>query len=183
MCESWSSKMMTLRGQKEAPWPGSELFSIDTYPLLIYGSRKIFPNWNILSLEDFEGRMNAAIERNAFLESELDEKVGGKKMSFSKRTWPRRTWRWRCRGWKTRPGTWGLSWKSSTLKWWDASILFSVFSVLVSIGEMLLFCVFSLFILVLQSEDEEPDNDRQMEELQQDSNKKVTLHLSNLNMG
>ena len=41
---------------------------------------------------------------------------------------------------------------------------------------MLLFCVFSLFILVLQSEDEEPDNDRQMEELQQDSNKKVTLH-------
>ena len=79
MCESWSSRMMTLRGQKEAPWPGSELFSIDTYPLLIYGSRKIFPNWNILSLEDFEGRMNAAIERNAFLESELDEKVGGKK--------------------------------------------------------------------------------------------------------
>ena len=29
----------------------------------------------LLSLEDFEGRMNAAIERNAFLESELDEKV------------------------------------------------------------------------------------------------------------
>ena len=56
-------------------------------------------------------------------------------------------------------------------------------SVLVSIGEMLLFCVFSLFILVLQSEDEEPDNDRQMEELQQDSNKKVTLHFINLNMG
>ena len=26
------------------------------------------------SLEDFEGRMNSAIERNAFLESELDEK-------------------------------------------------------------------------------------------------------------
>ena len=51
------------------------------------------------------------------------------------------------------------------------------------IGEMLLFCVFSLFILVLQSEDEEPDNDRQMEELQQDSNKKVTLHFINLNMG
>ena len=48
---------------------------------------------------------------------------------------------------------------------------------------MLLFCVFSLFILVLQSEDEEPDNDRQMEELQQDSNKKVTLHFINLNMG
>ena len=67
--------------------------------------------------------------------------------------------------------------------------MFSVFSVLVSIGEMLLFCVFSLFILVLQSEDEEPDNDRQMEELQQDSNKKVTehfiitLHFINLNMG
>ena len=49
--------------------------------------------------------------------------------------------------------------------------------------------LFSLFILVLQSEDEEPDNDRQMEELQQDSNKKVTehfiitLHFINLNMG
>merc|ERR1719147_498510 len=28
----------------------------------------------LVSLEDFEGRMNAAIERNAFLESELDEK-------------------------------------------------------------------------------------------------------------
>merc|ERR1711974_306989 len=27
----------------------------------------------LASLEDFEGRMNAAIERNAFLESELDE--------------------------------------------------------------------------------------------------------------
>ena len=26
------------------------------------------------SLEDFEARMNSAIERNAFLESELDEK-------------------------------------------------------------------------------------------------------------
>ena len=32
-------------------------------------------NPSLLSLEDFEGRMNAAIERNAFLESELDEKV------------------------------------------------------------------------------------------------------------
>ena len=28
----------------------------------------------LASLEDFEGRMNVAIERNAFLESELDEK-------------------------------------------------------------------------------------------------------------
>merc|ERR1712156_1274562 len=28
----------------------------------------------LASLEDFEGRMNSAIERNAFLESELDEK-------------------------------------------------------------------------------------------------------------
>lgn len=28
----------------------------------------------IVSLEDFEGRLNQAIERNAFLESELDEK-------------------------------------------------------------------------------------------------------------
>merc|ERR1712122_399077 len=28
----------------------------------------------LASLEDFEGRLNAAIERNAFLESELDEK-------------------------------------------------------------------------------------------------------------
>ena len=30
MCESWSSRMMTLRGQKEAPWPGGEMFFIDT---------------------------------------------------------------------------------------------------------------------------------------------------------
>ena len=28
----------------------------------------------LASLEDFEGRLNIAIERNAFLESELDEK-------------------------------------------------------------------------------------------------------------
>lgn len=28
----------------------------------------------IVSLEDFESRLNQAIERNAFLESELDEK-------------------------------------------------------------------------------------------------------------
>lgn len=28
----------------------------------------------LASLEDFEGRMNAAIERNAFLENELEEK-------------------------------------------------------------------------------------------------------------
>ena len=31
----------------------------------------------------------------------------------------------------------------------------------------------------LQSEDEEPDNDRQMEELQQDSNKKVSAMFVN----
>ena len=28
----------------------------------------------VVSLEDFEGRLNQALERNAFLESELDEK-------------------------------------------------------------------------------------------------------------
>ena len=33
-----------------------------------------FSRSTLASLEDFEGRMNSAIERNAFLESELDEK-------------------------------------------------------------------------------------------------------------
>lgn len=50
-------------------------------------SRKVHPGLNngalqpflpcratMVSLEDFEGRLNQAIERNAFLESELDEK-------------------------------------------------------------------------------------------------------------
>lgn len=32
------------------------------------------PRATIMSLEDFEQRMNHVIERNAFLESELDEK-------------------------------------------------------------------------------------------------------------
>ena len=39
-------------------------------------------NSPIFSLEDFEGRMNAAIERNAFLESELDEKVNNDNKVF-----------------------------------------------------------------------------------------------------
>ena len=39
-------------------------------------------NPSLLSLEDFEGRMNAAIERNAFLESELDEKVNNDNKVF-----------------------------------------------------------------------------------------------------
>ena len=44
-------------------------------------------NLSLLSLEDFEGRMNAAIERNAFLESELDEKVhNNKKVLFPLKT-------------------------------------------------------------------------------------------------
>lgn len=34
----------------------------------------LFPRATIMSLEDFEQRLNQAIERNAFLESELDEK-------------------------------------------------------------------------------------------------------------
>ena len=38
--------------------------------LIIY----FFHRSTIASLEDFEARLNAAIERNAFLESELDEK-------------------------------------------------------------------------------------------------------------
>ena len=42
---------------------------------ILYPLRFCLFNPSILSLEDFEGRMNAAIERNAFLESELDEKV------------------------------------------------------------------------------------------------------------
>ena len=174
--------MMTLREQKEAPWPGGELFSIDTYPLLLYGSRKIFSNWNILSLEDFEGRMNAAIERNAFLESELDEKVGGKNCPFLNVFDPgeledggakveRRDQGPEVRVESPQPSSGEMllfcfQLLNLDLNWWDASIL----------------CVLS-FILVLQSEDEEPDNDRQMEELQQDSNKKVTLHFINLNMG
>lgn len=33
-----------------------------------------YPRATIMSLEDFEQRMNHVIERNAFLESELDEK-------------------------------------------------------------------------------------------------------------
>ena len=43
--------------------------------LLISSTYFKFLQFLLLSLEDFEGRMNAAIERNAFLESELDEKV------------------------------------------------------------------------------------------------------------
>ena len=42
----------------------------------------------------------------------------------------------------------------------------------------IVFCFFCLILLFLQSEDEEPDNDRQMEELQQDSNKKVSVMYS-----
>lgn len=34
----------------------------------------VYPRATIMSLEDFEQRMNHVIERNAFLESELDEK-------------------------------------------------------------------------------------------------------------
>ena len=37
-------------------------------------SKMIFFRETLASLEDFESRMNSAIERNAFLESELDEK-------------------------------------------------------------------------------------------------------------
>ncbi|MEQ2206207.1 NADH:ubiquinone oxidoreductase, partial [Xenoophorus captivus] len=36
--------------------------------------RFVWPRATIMSLEDFEQRMNQVIERNAFLESELDEK-------------------------------------------------------------------------------------------------------------
>jgi len=79
----------------------------------------------LASLEDFEGRMNAAIERNAFLESELDEKEN-LKMAVQRLKDETRDLR-------------------SELKVLNPQV----------------------------SEDEEPDNDRQMEELQQDSNKKV----------
>merc|ERR1712156_1353405 len=79
----------------------------------------------LASLEDFEGRMNAAIERNAFLESELDEKET-LKMAVQRLKDETRDLR-------------------SELKVLNPQV----------------------------SEDEEPDNDRQMEELQQDSNKKV----------
>ena len=43
--------------------------------VVLLDSSTYFKFLYFLSLEDFEGRMNAAIERNAFLESELDEKV------------------------------------------------------------------------------------------------------------
>jgi len=79
----------------------------------------------LASLEDFEGRMNAAIERNAFLESELDEKEN-LKMAVQRLKDETRDLR-------------------SELKVLNPQV----------------------------SEDEEPDNDRQMEELQQDSNKKM----------
>jgi len=89
----------------------------------------------LASLEDFEGRMNAAIERNAFLESELDEKEN-LKMAVQRLKDETRDLR-------------------SELKVLNPQV----------------------------SEDEEPDNDRQMEELQQDSNKKVVtppkLNMSN----
>merc|ERR1712013_863390 len=71
------------------------------------------------------GRMNAAIERNAFLESELDEKEN-LKMAVQRLKDETRDLR-------------------SELKVLNPQV----------------------------SEDEEPDNDRQMEELQQDGNKKV----------
>lgn len=41
---------------------------------LIHGFCFFFFRATIVSLEDFEQRLNQAIERNAFLESELDEK-------------------------------------------------------------------------------------------------------------
>lgn len=62
-----------------------------------------------MSLEDFEGRLNQAIERNAFLESELDEKESllvsvqrlkdearGKKKTLRNQTVIQRFW---CRRW------------------------------------------------------------------------------------
>lgn len=39
-----------------------------------------FSRATVTSLEDFEARLNLAIERNAFLESELDEKEALKVM-------------------------------------------------------------------------------------------------------
>lgn len=42
--------------------------------VLLDNSAFLFPSATIMSLEDFEQRLNQAIERNAFLESELDEK-------------------------------------------------------------------------------------------------------------
>lgn len=43
------------------------IIMLDNFALLL-------PRATIMSLEDFEQRLNQAIERNAFLESELDEK-------------------------------------------------------------------------------------------------------------
>ena len=126
MCESWSSRMMTLRGPKEAPWPGGGLFSIDTSFSCIWIEQ------NLLQLKHpqlgrFRGKNERCYWEKCLFGVGTRREGCRNKLSFSKRIWPRRTWRWRCRGWKTRPGTWGLSWKCSTLKWWDASILFPVF--------------------------------------------------------
>ena len=44
------------------------------YIYYYYTNYLFFYRSTIASLEDFEARLNAAIERNAFLESELDEK-------------------------------------------------------------------------------------------------------------
>lgn len=56
---------------------GDKLFlfiiAICTVVYLIHG-HYFFLRATIVSLEDFEQRLNQAIERNAFLESELDEK-------------------------------------------------------------------------------------------------------------
>lgn len=41
---------------------------------LVVTPNALFFRATIMSLEDFEQRLNQAIERNAFLESELDEK-------------------------------------------------------------------------------------------------------------
>ena len=46
----------------------------DLVNFLFYHLLLPLPRATIVSLEDFEGRLNQAIERNAFLESELDEK-------------------------------------------------------------------------------------------------------------
>ena len=69
--------MTTSKGQK-----GNFIFNKMEQVLTMYNlcctqfslfSMIVFRN-TLASLEDFESRMNATIERNAFLESELDEK-------------------------------------------------------------------------------------------------------------
>ena len=128
--------------------------------------------------------MNAAIERNAFLESELDEKVDCEnkqdrlfniflqenlKMAVQRLKDETRDLRSELKVLNPQvvSGIDVYCWY-----WWGNAIQQAASE---RHPEHVFDIVFCLILLFLQSEDEEPDNDRQMEELQQDSNKKVSV--------